>query len=183
MLTPPVNAKAQAISGEQQLRQFGQFLDAHDRLLGSLNADDKRTGFFRTAAQCAPVTLAVEQTEQLTHHQLANTNNTVLNKIVCVFAELCEEVQRLRNCAERLQLRFLFVDESLLGDGDDERVWTTDEEGHRLQQQQQLLIVRISEQLEFVCEIQYLVQRCIVVGADMLRQLGAFFGSEFVAVR
>lgn len=172
-----------AISGESQLRQFGQFLDAHDRLLGQLNADDSARHLYRpagqpTAVQCAPVELHVDRREQLSHHQLANTNNTVLNKIVCVFAELCTESQRLRRLAERQQLRFLFVDERLLADDAD----ADGDNGRAAAGEPQQLIVRISEQLDFLCEIQYLLQRCIVVGAEMLRQLGAFFASEYLYI-
>lgn len=182
---PSVTKKAQTLTGESQLRQFGQFLSAHDTLLGDLLADDARTNRYRNTApptpgQCAPCALHIDRHEDVTHFQLANTNNTILNKIVCVFAELCTESRRLRRLADEQQLRFLFVDEALLRPTDDDdvggsasRIQTTDP-----QQPQQQLIVRLSEQLQFLCEIQYMVQRCLVVGTEVLRQMGAYFGSK-----
>lgn len=175
LITPTVNKKAQTLTGESQLRQFGQFLNAHDQLLDALLADDAGSNRYRntaqpTSAQCAPCALHIDRREDMRHFQLASTNNTILNKIVCVFAELCTESLRLRALAEEQQLRFLFVDDALLrqADGADNEV----------PQQQQSLIVRLSEQLQFLCEIQYMVQRCLVVGTETLRQMGAFFGSK-----
>lgn len=158
------------MSGETQLRQFGQFLSTHDRLLQSLTADDDRYNFYHTigkpdSLKCGPINLEVNRLENLHLFQLANTTNTVLNKIVCVFAQLCAEVRELRQQSDKLQLRFLFVDSKLCGENGEDLAPNT-------------LIIRISELLKFFCDIQYLVQRCVVVGSEILRQLAAFFGGE-----
>lgn len=101
--------------------------------------------------------------EQLNLFQLVNTNNKVLNKIVCVFGHLCLEAKRLCSLAEQQQLRFLHIDESL----------TAGEFNT-----QQVLIVRISENLVFLCGVQYLIQRCLVVSIEVFKQLAAFFADS-----
>lgn len=160
-----------AISGETQLRHFGQFLATHDRLLRRLtSADDHSYSFHHNIGQpdplkCRAVRLEVNRHENLDLFQLASTSNTILNKIVCVFAQLCAEVRELRARSEELQLRFLFVDSRLCGENGEDLPANT-------------LIVRISELLKFFGDIQYLVQRCVVVGAEILRQLAAFFGGK-----
>lgn len=161
-----------AISGEAQLRYFGKFLATHDRLLRSLNADDDRQNFYHNIGKpdplkCGRIGLEVNRLEKLDLFQLASTTNTILNKIVSVFAQLCAEVRELRRQNEELQLRFLFVDSRLRGENDEDLAPNT-------------LIVRISELLKFFCDIQYLVQRCVVVGSEILRQLAAFFGGELI---
>lgn len=160
-----------AISGETQLRHFGHFLLAHDSMLQKLTAEDDRHNVYHnvgkpTTIKCGPVTVDVGRHEQLDLFQLVNSNNTILNKIICVFAQLCAEVRELRKHGDKLQLKFLFVDSKLCG-----------ENGEELKQP--TLIVRISELLKFFCEIQYLVQRCVVVGSEILRQLASFFGGLF----
>lgn len=163
-----------AISGESQLRHFGQFLLDHDRMLQSLNENDDRENFYRNsgkpeATKCAPVALKIERDEHLSLFQLANSKNTILNKTVCVFAQLCTEVRELQKQSEELQLHFLFLDWKLCGsDGEDLA--------------QPKVITRTSEMLRFFCDIQYLVQRCMIVGSDVLRQLGAFFGGKIAYI-
>lgn len=100
--------------------------------------------------------------EQLTLFQLVNTNNKVLNKIVCVFGHLCLEAKRLCCLAEQQQLRFLHIDENL----------TTGEFNTHA------VIVKISENLVFLCSIQYLIQRCLVVSIEVFKQLAAFFADS-----
>lgn len=101
--------------------------------------------------------------ESLNLFQLVNTNNKILNKIVCVFAHLCLEAKHLRELAERYQLEFLYIDQEIFAD--------TSKDQHQL-------IVAMSEQLEFLCNIQYLVQRTLFVAIDMFKQLGAFFADS-----
>lgn len=168
-----------AISGETQLRRFGTFLDAHRLQLDSMLAADDRHNYHRCtgkpdATVCAPITVDYDMRhEQLTLFQLANTNNNVLNKIVCVFTQLGLETRHLCDQAAAQQLRFLHVDERLLL-----CPTTTTPNAPATERTQQQLIVSLSEQLEFLTQIQYLMQRCLVVSVSIFRQLAAFFADS-----
>lgn len=158
-----------AISGETQLRLFGTFLENHVKLLDNLLVNDDESNYHRNTGkpnllQCSPVAINFDmRQEQLTLFQLVNTNNKVLNKIVCVFGHLCIEAKRLCNLAEQQQLSFLHIDENLIA-GE----FNT----------QQALIVKISENLVFLCSVQYLIQRCLVVSIEIFKQLAAFFADS-----
>lgn len=104
--------------------------------------------------------------ESLDLFQLVNSDNKILNKIIIVFACLCEEVRHLQIDATRLQLKLLHLDDNLI---------QNDRNDEHIDQQQHQIVIKIGEILPHLCECQHLINRCLTVSLNIVEQLGILF--------
>lgn len=101
-------------------------------------------------------------------------SDRLLNKTLLTFAYLCAEVDSIARKAQQMQIKFLYIDENLCalladedGNGGPDAVRQTNE-----------ILLQMSESIQFVCDIQFLLQRCIVLGNNLLHQCGAYCALE-----
>uniref|UniRef100_A0A1B0D0L9 WASH complex subunit 4 n=1 Tax=Phlebotomus papatasi TaxID=29031 RepID=A0A1B0D0L9_PHLPP len=145
------------ICGEQQLRQFGKFLDSHNRLLKTLENEqhimhNESHAFtkFRTTidhgyhGKCEKVSL----------FQLVESDNKMLNKNIIVFTSLCDEIDYLNAEAESLQLNLLYYDEH----------------AEYFKESASLITKKISTVLEFLFYVRQFFHRCNDVLELTIRQ-------------
>lgn len=161
------------LSGEKQLKKFGSFLDDHRKMMTKIicTDDHNKNKYHKinrlSIEKTGPVLLQYNFTgENISYFQLCESDNKILNKILVVFAQLCDTASDLVKSSASFQKRFLFYDEDL------------GLEENRDVNQNYTSLVKISEILRFLFEVKYFVQRCLVVAHNLLKQLGALFDLE-----
>lgn len=176
-------------SGEHQLRQFATFLSDHTARLTDLLTDDTHIDYHRKCAghidTIAPITIDFQHNdcdssgaliENLSPFQLCDSENRILNKIILVFGQLCNETRSLRPHADRLQYRLLAIDDHLLATSTattgDAAPAPTDHPNHCAD-----ILMKTSEVLEFLCEIRQFVMRCQHLAVAIYQQLCALFAN------
>ncbi|XP_059616023.1 WASH complex subunit 4 [Phlebotomus argentipes] len=158
-----VGKAAENICGEQQLRQFGKFLETHNRLLTSLENDQTAPEGEKIFTKCnMPIYYGYSgENENISLFQLVESDNKVLNKNIIVFAFLCNEIDCLRVESESLQLNLLYYDEDVVEMKEDTPV--------------NLINKKVSGVLDFLFKIRQFLQRCSDVLELTVREFSAFF--------
>lgn len=161
------------------MKNFGTFLDLHDKKLQQLSQKTTQVPSAR-----APPTLKIltkplvevnysANQEQLILLRLLESDR-LLNKTLLTFAHLCAEVDTLTRKAQHMQIKFIYIDENLC-------TLFADEDGNGgpdAARQTNEILLQMSESMQFVCDIQFLLQRCIVLGNNLLHQCGAYGALE-----
>ncbi|XP_055688108.1 WASH complex subunit 4 [Lutzomyia longipalpis] len=156
---------AENICGEQQLRQFGKFLDSHSHLLLSLDGDHSAPERGGTFTKCH-TTIDYKyrgNCENISLFQLVESDNKVLNKNIIVFAFLSDEIEYLRKEAERLQLNLLYYDEDV-AEGKTDTAPASN-----------VINEKVSTVLEYLCNTRQFLERCNDVLELTVKQFSAFF--------
>ncbi|XP_054727038.1 WASH complex subunit 4 [Anastrepha obliqua] len=170
-----MNQSAIISSAEEQLKNFGTFLDFHDKRLYRLLKDVIQIPTVRAPPTATPlivINYSANQ-EQLQLLRLLESDR-LLNKTLLTFGHLCAEVDELVNRAQQMQTKFLYIDENLC-------VMLADEDWSgsvNLTKHTNEIVLQMSESMQFICDIQFLLQRCIVLGNNLLHQCGAYCAAE-----
>lgn len=109
----------------------------------------------------------------------------MLNKVLLTFGHLCAEIDDIRQEAKQMQLKFLFKDEELLLLMQDVSGLENDVDSSRNSKggnNNNRVMLKMSESMEFLCKMQFLLQRCILLGNNLLHQCGAVVASDKVTV-
>ncbi|XP_018798524.1 PREDICTED: WASH complex subunit 7 homolog [Bactrocera latifrons] len=166
-------------SAEEQLKNFGSFLDIHDKKLQQLSQKTTKVPSARPPPTLKILTTPLVEVnysanqEQLSLLRLLESDR-LLNKTLLTFAHLCAEVDTLTRRAEHMQIKFLYIDENLCA-------LLADEDGNGgpdAARQTNEILLQMSESMQFVCDIQFLLQRCIVLDNNLLHQCGAYCALE-----
>uniref|UniRef100_W8BNL3 WASH complex subunit 7 n=1 Tax=Ceratitis capitata TaxID=7213 RepID=W8BNL3_CERCA len=166
-------------SAEEQLKNFGTFLDNHDEKLQKLNQKTLQVPSAKAAPTINSSTPALVEVNYSANQEQLNLlrileSDRVLNKTLLTFAHLCAEVDALVCKSQRMQTKFLYIDENLcvlLADDNDNG-------GGDAAKQTNEILLQMSNSMQFVCDIQFLLQRCIVLGNNLLNQCGAYCALE-----
>jgi hypothetical protein len=148
--------------GAAQIKEFGHFLEEYDSKLAHLAKHESTV--------CSPIVsidTAVDK-ENLSCLFLIEAENKTLNKILFVFAQLCEEVSCLTDEFKALLLEFLFFDESLSDNTDELK-----EDGEIELSKSSL--VKISDYLGHLTKIRCYLERIVEVAVNIVHQLGGIF--------
>lgn len=161
--------EAQVISGELQLKSFGQFIESYDKQLAALSTSDttvSTNGMLPVPkSQYSPLTINYDAGgERVSLIQLIDSDDRILNKVLIVFAQLCEEIQQLAADSLKYQHQLFFFDEELV---------EVEEAGNG-----QLYLIKISDTLDFLFECKYFFQRCLLICSNLFQQLFALFGND-----
>lgn len=132
--------------------------------------------------QCKPIDIDYNgPAEAISSLELVATENQCLNKMVVVFVQLCVEVRHLMEEGEVLLINCLYADDDLCllyGDEDELNLSIKTSGDADLGTLTQAAISKINKLLEFLCQTQYFVERCLVVISDIIKQLAALFAAE-----
>ncbi|GAB0101012.1 WASH complex subunit 4 [Sergentomyia squamirostris] len=162
-----VGKAAENICGEHQLREFGKFLESHNRLLLSLDNDAPVASQHWLNFTKNPTTVDYEYSgkcENITLFHLIESDNKVLNKNVIVFTFLCNEIAFLKTEAERLQLNLLYYDEDVAEVNQDIPPSVTNK--------------KVFGVLQYLFRTKQFLQRCNDVLESTIQQLCAFFDDK-----
>ncbi|XP_037936689.1 WASH complex subunit 4 [Teleopsis dalmanni] len=159
-------------SAEEQLKNFGSFLNNYDAQLANLLNKSKTLNQLSCNAEPLVNINYTGNQEQLQLIRLLESDRLV-NKILLTFAYLCEEVDSLVSDSREMQMKFLYLDEDLLAVHLDDSNSTT---GSIIENER--VLIKMSQCMEFLCNIQFLLQRCTVLGNNILHQCGAFLATE-----
>lgn len=113
--------------------------------------------------------------EQLSLLRLLESDR-LLNKVLLTFGYLCQEVKNVAKDAKKIQIKFLYLDEELLLILENDRLDGEDVSVDKLNNER--LLLKMSESMEFLCQMQFLLQRCILLGNNLLHQSGALLANE-----
>ena len=108
----------------------------------------------------------------------------MINKVLLTFGHLCAEIDDISKEARQMQLKFLFKDEELLiimqnnftEDGEKE----SSKHGNNNNTNNNVML-KMSESMEYLCQMQFLLQRCILLGNNLLHQCGAVLAHDKIA--
>uniref|UniRef100_A0A1B0BTZ9 WASH complex subunit 4 N-terminal domain-containing protein n=1 Tax=Glossina palpalis gambiensis TaxID=67801 RepID=A0A1B0BTZ9_9MUSC len=164
-------------SAEEQLKCFGNFLAEHDKTL-----EDILQHYIILADQqnslCNEPLVKIDyqaNREQLSLLRLLESDR-LLNKVLLTFGYLCQEVKNVAKDAKNIQIKFLYLDEELLLILENDRLDGEDLSVDKLNNER--LLLKMSESMEFLCQMQFLFQRCILLGNNLLHQSGALLANE-----
>ncbi|XP_067640358.1 WASH complex subunit 4 isoform X2 [Eurosta solidaginis] len=166
-------------SAEEQLKSFGTFLDHHDKKLNRLMQTATAFPSLWSPKTPNPSTTSLVNVnysanqEQLELLRILESDR-LLNKTLLTFAHLCGEADGLVHKAQQMQTKFLYIDENLC-------VLLADKDGSGgadANKKTNEILLQMSESVQFLCNIQFLLQRCIVLGNNMLHQCGAYCASD-----
>lgn len=145
------------ICGEQQLRQFGKFLDSHNRLLKAL--ENEQHIMHNESHIFTQFRVTIDHgyngnCEKVSLFHLVESDNKMLNKNIIVFTSLCDEIDYLNAEAKSLQLNLLYYDEH----------------AEYMKEPANLITRKISTFLEFLFNTRRFFQRCNDVLELTIRQ-------------
>lgn len=145
------------ICGEQQLRQFGKFLDSHNRLLKAL--ENEQHIMHNESHIFTKFRVTIDHgyngnCEKVSLFHLVESDNKMLNKNIIVFTSLCDEIDYLNAEAKSLQLNLLYYDEH----------------AEYMKEPANLITRKISTILEFLFNTRRFFQRCNDVLELTIRQ-------------
>lgn len=168
-------------SAEEQLKNYGNFLEGHDKKLKGLISKNKDTQQEKPLLRqpLVQVNYAINR-EELSLVKLLESER-LLNKILLTVGHLCAEINDINQEAEAMQIKFLYKDEELLQNsvsgsgGGDEDDWDVSKQSNAMNNN---ALLPMSESMEFLCKINFLLQRCILLCNNLLHQCGAILDNE-----
>uniref|UniRef100_A0A1A9WID3 WASH complex subunit 4 n=1 Tax=Glossina brevipalpis TaxID=37001 RepID=A0A1A9WID3_9MUSC len=167
-------------SAEEQLKLFGNFLAEHDKTLNDILQQNILTDQQKPLCPlCIEPLVKIDyqaNREQLSLLRLLESDR-LLNKVLLTFAYLCQEVKNVTKDAKKMQIKFLYLDEELLLTVENDRADGEDMRSFDKLNNERLLL-KMSESMEFLCQMQFLLQRCILLGNNLLHQSGALLANE-----
>lgn len=161
------------------MKEFGHFLGNHDRKLKTFFESSQHS--YRAGNDLKKCTQPIvnikysSNTENLPITKLFESER-LLNKTILTFAYLCNEVNDIIADSKEMQIKFLYIDEDLcsmqplIEDSENQQTvpFSTNEK----------IIYKMSNSMELLCNMQYLLQRSIIIGNNILHQCGAFLSFE-----
>uniref|UniRef100_A0A1I8PPY3 WASH complex subunit 4 n=1 Tax=Stomoxys calcitrans TaxID=35570 RepID=A0A1I8PPY3_STOCA len=168
-------------SAEEQLKNFGIFLEGHEKKLKNLTKKNNHCGNNErplTREPLVQVNYAANR-EELSLVKLLESER-ILNKILLTLGHLCAEINDISKEADQMHMQFLYKDEELLltiqnaSDGDEADVDLTKQSNSTSSS----ILLQMSESMEFLCQKNFLLQRCIVLCNNLLHQCGSILDSE-----
>ncbi|XP_075157033.1 strumpellin and WASH-interacting protein isoform X2 [Haematobia irritans] len=169
-------------SAEQQLKNFGSFLEDHDKKLKNLLNKNQHNGNSEKPLTRSPLVKInyASNREELSLVKLLESER-VLNKVLLTLCHLCEEINYINKEADEIHLKFLYKDEELLltlqnveSGGDEGDVDLTKQHNST----NSSVLLQMSESMEFLCKMNFLLQRCILLCNNLLHQCGAILDNE-----
>lgn len=173
-------------SAEEQLRKYGLFLDEHDKKLARILGKDpdysKKTPIWREPL--IQLDYAAHEEKFLLVKLLES--DRMVNKVLLTFGHLCAEIDDISKEAKQMQLKFLFKDEELLiimqnNFSEDAETETPKHGNNNNNNNNNNIILKMSESMEYLCQMQFLLQRCILLGNNLLHQCGAVLAHDKIA--
>ncbi|KAM7347457.1 strumpellin and WASH-interacting protein [Cochliomyia hominivorax] len=164
-------------SAEEQLRNYGTFLDGHDKKLSKIlhknKIENKEIPLLREPL--VQINYAAPEEEQMLVKLLESER--ILNKVLLTFGHLCAEIDEICKEAREMQLKFLFKNEELFLIMQDvsngENLENSTKKNNQTSNINNRVMLKMSESMEFLCKMQFLLQRCILLGNNLLHQCGA----------
>ncbi|XP_037817171.1 WASH complex subunit 4 [Lucilia sericata] len=169
-------------SAEEQLRNYGIFLDGHDKKLTKILNNNQVANKERPLLRepLIQIDYAAQEEEFMLVKLLESER--MLNKVLLTFGHLCAEIDDISREAKEMQLKFLFKDEELLVimqnivEGENEGELPS--RNSSVNNNNNMVMLKMSESMEFLCQMQFLLQRCILLGNNLLHQCGAVLAHE-----
>lgn len=156
-------------SAQLQLKKYGNFINEFHAILTGLQ------GHTIDPRQRQIVTTVFDDTfEAATLHQIVDSDNKVLSKIILTFATLFDEVKEISQEAQKLLFNFILMDENLA------EVELKHEDRER---PTQLSEIDFGNILHLLFRIKFFVEYVVQVASETIYQLGALFECEKQFVR
>lgn len=175
-----MDQNTQLSSAEEELKNFGNFLTKHDQLLQHLLAKsfDKSKRKSQVDKFNQPIKINYDSNQENIPLLKLIDSDRLLNKSILTFAYLCNEIDEISATAQAMQMKFLYIDEDLctLEVNIDDSFQDINKNDSETNNQQYLH--KMSCSLNFLCNTQFLVQRCILLASNVLQQCGAFLAFE-----
>lgn len=102
----------------------------------------------------------------------------LLNKVLLTFGHLCAEIDEISREAKKLQLEFLYKDEELLVIIQNASNSNNEMDLSKYNSNNNQVMLKMSESMEFLYQMQFLLQRCILLGNNLLHQCGAVLAHD-----
>ncbi|XP_055844136.1 WASH complex subunit 4 [Episyrphus balteatus] len=175
-----MDQNTQISSAEEELKNFGNFLEKHDQLLKQLLGKSLNNTKLKPQLDKfnQPIKVNYDSNQENLPLLKLIDSDRLLNKSILTFAYLCNEIEEIVIAAKSMQMKFLYIDEDLCtleSNGDDINQIPDKNESESNNQQ---YLHKMSCSLDFLCNIQFLVQRCILLASNVLHQCGAFLAFE-----
>lgn len=137
-------------------------MEKYSKTLEHLSFPDDFTTNKISSVEFSPVSIDYNSKYENTNlFELIESDNKVINKILIVFGQLCNEIKAMKTESMIFGNNLLYFDEDL----------------SQVTQPNEILI-RFSKFLEFLFKVKYFLQRCVAVGENLIKQLSALFEKE-----
>ncbi|XP_073827838.1 strumpellin and WASH-interacting protein [Musca autumnalis] len=169
-------------SAEEQLKSYGAFLEEHDKKIKNLIKKNKHNDKEKPLLKQPVVQINyASNNEELSLLKLLESER-LLNKILLTVGHLCSEIDFINKEAQGMQMKLLYKEEELLLTIENSTV-TGEEYSIDMTKQNNSLthsnvLLEMSESMEFLCKVNFLLQRCILLANNLLHQCGAILDSD-----